>query len=132
MQSMNDLNSNVLLNEMKIDLNMLRALVLDRVDREVDGTDVVVVDKCTPGEGAVKLLEELVQPARLSHSISNNPILSLSTRAGDHGLTLGGIGDEVVPKEHRIARGRSASAWALDHSTPVWTTNSCVECRRSM
>lgn len=63
-------DSNTLTEEVKTDLNMVRALVLDGVDREVDDTDVVVVDKCTPSEGAVKLLG-LAQPARFRHSISN-------------------------------------------------------------
>jgi hypothetical protein len=43
----------------KIDLNMLCALVLDMVDGEADNAGVVAVDKCTHGEGTVKLLEEL-------------------------------------------------------------------------
>jgi hypothetical protein len=46
----------------------------------------------------MKLLEKLAQPARLSHTISNSPILSLSTGAGDHILLLGGSRDEVGPK----------------------------------
>lgn len=59
MHNTNVPNDNALANEVKIDLNILRALVLDGVDVEVDGADVAAVDKCTPGMGVVKLLEEL-------------------------------------------------------------------------
>jgi hypothetical protein len=33
-------------------------------------------------------------------------VLSLSTRAGDHMLTLRGLGNEFVPKEHYLFGGR--------------------------
>jgi NifB/MoaA-like Fe-S oxidoreductase len=49
----------------------------DEVDGEVDDTDIVEVDQHAPSEGAVKFLEKLAQPTRLSHPISNSPILSL-------------------------------------------------------
>jgi hypothetical protein len=45
---------------------MCRALVLDGVDEEVDGIDVVAVNKYAPSVGAMKLLEELAQLACLS------------------------------------------------------------------
>jgi hypothetical protein len=102
--NMNVPDSNALTNEVKINLNMLRALALDRIDGEVAYADVVAVDKHTPSEGVVKLLEDLAQPAHLSHPISNNPILSLSTGTGDHRLMLGGPRDKVIPKEDRVAK----------------------------
>lgn len=86
------------MDEVKVDLNMLCALVLDGVDREVDSVDVVVIDKCALDEAVVKHLEELTQPACLIHPISDNPILSLYTGAGDHMLTLRGPRYEVAPK----------------------------------
>lgn len=48
---------------------------------EVDDADIIAVDKHSPSEGFVKLLEELVQPTRLSHPISDVSILNLSTGA---------------------------------------------------
>jgi hypothetical protein len=39
-------NGNTFPDEVKIDLNMLRALVLDGIGGHVDGADVVAVDKC--------------------------------------------------------------------------------------
>jgi hypothetical protein len=35
-------------NEVKVDLNMLGTLMLHRVGGEVDGTDIVAVDQCSP------------------------------------------------------------------------------------
>jgi hypothetical protein len=52
-------DSHTLTNEVKIDLNALRTLILDRVDREVDDADVVAVDEGAPGKGVVELLEKL-------------------------------------------------------------------------
>jgi hypothetical protein len=66
---------------MKINLNMLRVWVLDSVDGEVDSADVVTKDKCAPGEGVVKVLVELAQPARLSHPVGDGLVLNLGTRA---------------------------------------------------
>lgn len=44
-------DSNMLMDEVKINLNMLCMLVLGEVDEEVDGADVVAIDKHAPGEG---------------------------------------------------------------------------------
>jgi hypothetical protein len=41
-------NSNTLADKVKINLNMLGALVLNGVGGEVDGTDVVAVDQSGP------------------------------------------------------------------------------------
>jgi hypothetical protein len=49
-------DSHALKDELKINLNILCALVLDGVDREVNDADV---DKHTRGERVVKILEEL-------------------------------------------------------------------------
>jgi hypothetical protein len=42
---------NMLTDEVEVDLNILHALMLDGVDREVDGVDVAAVDQGAPGEG---------------------------------------------------------------------------------
>jgi hypothetical protein len=46
-------DGNALTNKVKINLNMLGALVLNRVGGEIDGADVVVVD-CASPHAAVK------------------------------------------------------------------------------
>jgi hypothetical protein len=40
--------NNALVDEVEINLNMLCAIMMDEVGREVDCTDVVVVYKCSP------------------------------------------------------------------------------------
>jgi hypothetical protein len=64
---------------MKINLNVLCALVLYMVSGEVDDPDVVTIDKCAPAQRTVKLLKQLMQPTGLNHAISNNTVLYLST-----------------------------------------------------
>jgi hypothetical protein len=48
-------NSNALADKVKINLNMLGALVLNEVGGEVDGVDVVTVDQSGPRQGVVQL-----------------------------------------------------------------------------
>jgi hypothetical protein len=43
----------------------------------------------------MKLLEELVQPVRLSHSINDDSLLSLNTSVEDHEVTLRGPKDVI-------------------------------------
>jgi hypothetical protein len=68
---------------------MLRPLMLNRVGGEVHGADVIAVDKRALGERVVKLSQELLEPGRLSHAVSNSPVLRLNTRARDNWLSLG-------------------------------------------
>jgi hypothetical protein len=42
------LNSNTLIDDVKTDINMFHALVVDGVDTEVDGADIIAVDKHAP------------------------------------------------------------------------------------
>jgi hypothetical protein len=44
-------DGNVLTDEVEINFNMLGALVLDEVDGDVDGTDIVIVDQSDPRQG---------------------------------------------------------------------------------
>jgi hypothetical protein len=43
--------------KVEVDLDMLRALVLNGVGGEVDGADVVIVDECALRQRSVKLLK---------------------------------------------------------------------------
>jgi hypothetical protein len=76
-----------------------------RVGSHVDSTDVVTIHQCSAAKRGVELQEELAQPCSFCNSISHSAILSFSTKPRDGVLTLGGPGDEVVTKEHSIARG---------------------------
>ena len=53
---MNVPDDNTLTDEVKIDLNMLHVLVLNKGDRKI-GDDVVAVDKCAPGEEVVEFMK---------------------------------------------------------------------------
>jgi hypothetical protein len=88
MEDPNVAEGNPVTNEVEVDLHMLRPLVLNRVGGEVDGADVVAVDKRALGERAVKLSQELAKPGCLRHVVSNSPVLRLSTGVGDNRLSL--------------------------------------------
>jgi hypothetical protein len=76
---------------------MLRALMLYEVGREVDGADVVAVDKGGALEGGVELVEELTHPRCLGHAVSHSAVLGLDAGAGDDELTLGSQETRLVP-----------------------------------
>jgi hypothetical protein len=82
-------------NEVEINFNMLRALMLYGVGGEVDHTDVVAVDQGGPWWGALQLLKKPMEPARLRHAVGHNEVLRLITRTRDDVLTLRGLGDKV-------------------------------------
>jgi hypothetical protein len=82
---------------------MLRALMLHGIGGEVDGVDVVAVDEGGALKGAVELVEELTHPGGLCHAVGHNAVLDLCAGAGDDGLPLGGLGDEVGAQEYDIA-----------------------------
>jgi hypothetical protein len=101
--------SDVFTDEVEIDLDVLRALVLNWVAGHVNSADVVTKDHCGTAEGGVKLKKELTEPGGLGHGVGDSTILSFGTRTGDSHLSFGRPGDEVVTKEDRIARGRLPS-----------------------
>jgi hypothetical protein len=100
-----DTHGYLLTNEVKIDLDVLRPLMLNQVGGHVDRADVVVVDKGSTAKRNVEHMKKLSEPRSLSNTISDGAVLGLSAGAGHGVLTLGGPGDQVVTKEHSIARG---------------------------
>jgi hypothetical protein len=78
--------------EVEVDLDMPCTLVLNGVGGEVDGADVIVVDESALRQQSMELLEELSEPTSFSHVVGHGMILSLSARAGDDVLALGGPG----------------------------------------
>lgn len=82
-------NGNTLVDEVKVDLDVLRVLVLNGVRGEIDGVDVVAVNESAPGKWVVELLKKLLKSIGLSHTIVHTTILSLRTQAGDNVLQLG-------------------------------------------
>jgi hypothetical protein len=102
-------DDNLLSDEMKINLHMLRALMLNRVGGEVHDADVVTVDESATRWWSLELKQELAQPGGLSHTIDDGMVLGFGAGAGDDSLPLGRPGDQVVPEEHGIARRRATS-----------------------
>jgi hypothetical protein len=102
-------DGNALADKVKINLNMLSALVLNGFGGEVDGTDVVVVDQNGLRQGAVQLHKQLMKSAHLCHVVGHSAVLHLSARTGDDVLTLQGLRDEVVAQEHCVAQSGPAS-----------------------
>lgn len=83
--------------------------MVDQVDEEVDSAEVVTVDKCTPSEGVVELLKEMSELD--GFAVRHDAVLSLNAGAGEHGLTLGGLGDKVG-QGTRCSRRCTMGVWA--------------------
>lgn len=67
--------------EMEVDLYEFRALMLNGFGGEVDGVDVVVVDKGASGQRSVQFLEKLTQPGSFNNAIIDGAIIRLSAQA---------------------------------------------------
>jgi hypothetical protein len=93
---------------------MLHALMLYGIGGEVDGADIVAVDKGGALKGVVELLEKLAHPGSLCHTVDHSVVLILCVGAGDDGLLLSGLGDEVGTQEHGIAQSGLACVGASD------------------
>jgi hypothetical protein len=78
----------LLANEVNVDLDVLRASVVDRVGRHVDGTHVVTVDNGGGGQGNMELLKQLADPAALGDGVGDRTVLGLGAGPGDGGLSL--------------------------------------------
>jgi hypothetical protein len=98
-------------NKVEINLNVLCALMLDWVAGEIYSTDVVTVDQGGTARWVAKFKKKLTQPSSFSNTIRYSTIFGLGAGAGDRMLTLGGLGHQIIPEEHCVARGRPASVW---------------------
>jgi hypothetical protein len=85
--------------EIKINLHMFCALILNGVGGEVYGTDIVTVDESAARWQSL----ELMQPGGLSHTIDDDTALAFGAGAGDDSLPLSRPGDQAVLEEHGIA-----------------------------
>ena len=74
--------------EVNVDLDMLRATMMDRVGGHVDRADVVTINKRRRSNGDMELLEKLSDLATLGDGVDDRPVLGLSTGAGDRSLPL--------------------------------------------
>jgi hypothetical protein len=108
MKHPNCTNGDTFPDEVKVDLHVFGALMLDGVG-EVNSADVVAIDKASGGEGLMQLLQQLLQPRSYSNTIGDSSIFGLGAGPGVHGLALGGPGDEAAAKEHSIAESGTPS-----------------------
>jgi hypothetical protein len=81
--------SNLLVNKVYVQLDVLCATMMNRVGGEVDSGDIVAEDDSGLVNRIGKLREKLTKPSALSNCIGHSTILILSTRSGDDGLALG-------------------------------------------
>jgi len=88
MQDTNITNGDTLSDEVEINLDVLRALMLHWVGGHVHSADVVAVDQRSAVKGSVELRQELAQLGCLGNAIRHCAILSFSTGSGDGVLAL--------------------------------------------
>ena len=105
MKDPNLAQGDLLTDEVDINLNVLRASVINWIGCHVDNADIVTVDNHRRSNGNIELLQELAQPATLGHHMSNSTVLCFGTGAGDRGLTLGGPRNQIVAEVDTIAGG---------------------------
>jgi hypothetical protein len=78
--------------------------------------DIVAVPKNAQRRQTLELMEQLAQPAGLSHAVGDDAVLSFRAGPRDDRLSLGRLGHQVVPEEHRVAGHRAMS---VQTSRPV-------------
>ena len=88
MKNSNVPKRNTISNEVKVDLDVLGPLVLNRIRGHVDNAYIIAKDNSSAGKRAVKLLEKLAKPTGFSDGIGDGSILCLSTGARDSVLSL--------------------------------------------
>jgi hypothetical protein len=104
MEDPNLSQSHLLTDEVDVDLDVLRAAMMNWVGCHVDSTNIVSKNNSRRRNRDVKFLEKLPQPAAFGHNMCHGPVLSLSAGAGDCGLSLGCPRDEVVAEVERSSR----------------------------
>jgi hypothetical protein len=97
--------SHTVADEVKVNLNMLGPLVLDRILGHVHGAHIVAVDNRGTGGRMMQLLQELADPTRLGNTVSNSTVFSFSTGARNRGLPSRRPRDQVITEENTKAGG---------------------------
>lgn len=111
MKNTNRTRSNLVANKVEVNLDMLVALMLNRVGGEIDCADIVTVNKCRSTGRLMQLMKELTKPTCLGDGIGHSTVLSLGTGAGHSNLTLGRPRNDVVTQEYSVARGGPMRIW---------------------
>jgi hypothetical protein len=76
----------LLADELNVELDVLRAPVVNRVGSHIDHADIVAIDNRSCSEGNVKFLKKMADPSALGDDMSNRTVLSLSAGPGHRGL----------------------------------------------
>ena len=79
MKNPNLTERHLLTNKVDVDLDVLRAAMLDRVTCHVNSTDVITENNGRGRKRTLKLKKKLSKPAALSHGMSHGSVLSLGT-----------------------------------------------------
>ena len=103
--------SNLVADEVNVDLDVLRATMVDKISGHIDNANIVIVNDGRRGNGRVELLEKLTKPTPLAHGMGNRAVLSLSTGTGHRRLALGGPRDQIVAEEDAVAGCRAPGVW---------------------
>lgn len=114
MESTDIAYSNMLADEVEVDLHTLRVMLLHGIGEEVDRANVVAVDEGGTREGVVELMKKLTELGNLGHVIGLSVILGLSAGVRYDELPLRGPGDEVGIDEDDIAEGGPTRVGAAD------------------
>jgi len=95
-----------------VDLDVLRAAMVDGVGSHVDGAHVVAVDYRRTRDRDVEFLEQLTQLAALGHNVGHCTVLCFGTGARHRRLALGGPRHQVVAEVDAEAGGGAARVGA--------------------
>jgi hypothetical protein len=87
MQHANLAHGNTITNEVKIDLDVLGALMLEGVRRHVDSANIVAEYNRSWRRWSMKLME-LANPSSLGNSVGHSTVFSLSAGMRDRVLPL--------------------------------------------
>ena len=115
---------NLLTDEVNIKFNVLGALVLHRISREIGGRYVITEDHSSLRKRNPKLTKKMTKPTSLRNDVGNSSVLDLSTQTGDSRLPFRGPRDKRVTEEDTISvRGASS----VRTTSPIRVSISSVE-----
>jgi hypothetical protein len=106
-------------NEVKIDLDVLGALVLNRVCGHVDDAKFVTKHDGGPRERSMKFLQELAEPSGLSDGVGDGVVLGLGAGARHGVLAFGRPRHQVIAEEDALAGDGATSVGATRQSASV-------------
>jgi hypothetical protein len=88
---------NTFTKKVNVQLNVLGALVMNRIRRHVHSGHIVAKDHGHLADGATEFIEELAEPNAFGHRICHRTVLCFGARVGHHGLAF------RRPRHERIA-----------------------------